>query len=56
VNELEERRKKIREKVARRSSPEIFGIALVILIFAFLLFSSLSSFHGEQGNANHLPR
>jgi len=54
VNELEERRKKIREKVARRSSPEIFGIALVILIFAFLLFSSLSSFHGEQGNANHI--
>ena len=54
MNELEERRKKIREKVARRSSPEIFGIALVILIFAFLLFSSLSSFHGEQGNANHV--
>ncbi len=50
MDELEERRKKIREKVARRSSPELFGIVLVILIFAFLLFSSLSSFHGEQGN------
>ena len=50
MDEVEERRKKIREKVARRSSPELFGIVLVILIFAFLLFSSLSSFHGEQGN------
>ena len=41
MDELEERRRKIREKIRRRSSPELFGIVLVILIFAFLLFTSL---------------
>ncbi len=41
MDELEERRRRIREKIKRRSSPELFGIVLVALIFAFLLFTSL---------------
>jgi hypothetical protein len=57
LNELEERRKKIREKIARRSSPELFGIALVILIFAFLLFSSLPGGEkAEQAPATQAPQ
>ena len=47
MDELEERRRKIREKIKRRSSPELFGILLVALIFAFLLFTSLPG--GEKG-------
>ncbi len=38
--ELRERRRRIRERVFRRSSPELFGVALVTVIFAYLLFSS----------------
>jgi len=47
MDEMEERRKKIREKINRRSSPELFGIVLVSIIFAFILFTSISNDNTE---------
>jgi|GEM_PF-1628542 hypothetical protein len=56
MDELEERRRKIREKIKRRSSPELFGIVLVGLIFAFLLFTSLPGEEkAEQAPATPAP-
>ncbi len=52
MEEIEKRRKEIREKIKEKSkvNVEVFGILLVIVIFGFLLFSNLPKEEVEQGN------
>ncbi len=52
MDEIEERRQRIRAKIRRRGSPEFFGILIVAMIFAFLLVTSLPAEKPRSENSS----
>lgn len=57
ASDIDRRRQEIKEKIlkkSRKKSSVYLGIALIIVVFAFLLFSSLN--YGEQNVKNGKPQ